>query len=162
MSRPVPRGHDKVRECVAIGECRPPAKSKKDTKRWCGGKPGRTHRFAWVVRDSLPNSTRVPGRDWDWRIENAGHVTEQLVCLTCGQQPWTRTSTGGYGGMRHRCLNCGDADGWDHHDVWKTYETKKGRRRYPGREYSCRGCGQVKNKACGTIWVDQPFTTEAM
>ncbi len=81
------------------GHCRPSHKSKKDTKRWCKGKPGVEHDYRWVAYEDLPNApyqfkdTSRP----DYR-NKAELVWEFQVCAACGKQRYPTRNT-------HR--NCG-------------------------------------------------------
>lgn len=132
-------GVDRVRACVAIGECRPPARSKKNTKRWCGGKPGREHQWAWVVSSSLPN-----GHGWKVALlgrQRPSTLRERQVCLVCHRQDY---------GVRTRCLNCGEVAGWDSFKMTRSYrDASDVCRWYDSHERSCTNCGQIEGMNTG-------------
>ncbi len=63
------------RECVAVGECRPPHRGSKDRRRWCKGREGVEHVWEWR------QSHRSP------RLQDGelGYRTEYRYCATCGK-----------------------------------------------------------------------------
>ena len=136
--KPVPRQGDANRECVARGECRPRARASKNRKRWCAGKPGREHRWAWVTRRSLPNAGGWEGAIYE-RRGGASSVREQLVCLACGRQDDTRT----------RCLNCGEANGWVSITSPASYEVRGVIKWAWSHHRVCKSCDQVEGEAVG-------------
>ena len=71
----------------------PKHRSRKNTKRWCGGHPGREHDYRWVDVQTLPNR----GGLFSWR-RNERLVREASVCAACGRYE---------GKGRTRCAHCG-------------------------------------------------------
>jgi hypothetical protein len=128
---------DASRQCVAVGECRPPHRSKKDTRRWCRGKVGVEHQWAWVRRSELPNAHILSRRresDEDRRdriaIEGLGKHEEVHVCRSCGKQPFEWRDVCHCGvvmvdvkseGERYghsECPSCGYDVRWRHKTRW--------------------------------------------
>lgn len=67
---------DANRSCVAAGECRPRARSSKDTGRWCKGRVGIPHAFMWVP------DTAWMGR-WARDAEDLRWVHQRRECIGC-------------------------------------------------------------------------------
>lgn len=75
------------RRCITIGECRPRARSSKNTRDWCRGRVGIPHAYMY----DEPANHRYGARD-RW-------VRQEQVCFGCGRQE--------YRGARTRCRQCG-------------------------------------------------------
>lgn len=71
------RRTDKLRECVAVGECRPGHRSSKDTRRWCKGRIGVEHQWAW-------SQSVVKGADA--ATGERGFWVEHESCSGCGRE----------------------------------------------------------------------------
>lgn len=80
-----------------IGYTPTPHRSKKDKKRWCGGKPGREHRYRIATPKNLPSyftSCRGP-RQWEVDLiarrpsmasrYGSWRCMHERVCGTCGR-----------------------------------------------------------------------------
>lgn len=65
---------DAQRSCVALGECRPRARSNKSTRRWCKGHEGVPHTWLWEL-DPERHRSGKPSR---W-------VYQRVVCFGCGK-----------------------------------------------------------------------------
>lgn len=82
---------DKYRECVSIGECRPPHKASKNTRDWCKGRIGIPHMYMYEPdhRFMYRHQARP---NWRWFFES-------LVCFGCGRidTMWARIT----------CRDCG-------------------------------------------------------
>lgn len=88
---------NKDRECVALGECRPPHHATKDRTRWCGGKVGLEHVWTWVDERRVPNAFHL--HRWPGRPDHRMVVRERRICDRCGKQPYSRG--------RNRCRSHG-------------------------------------------------------
>lgn len=88
LGAPPARQSDAERDCVAAGECRPPHHSRKDKRRWCRGKPGIEHQWAWRRLQDLPNASRPPQLSAEQRArlierQGLGALSEIEVCEAC-------------------------------------------------------------------------------
>jgi hypothetical protein len=79
--------------CVEVGECRPPHRGGKNTRRWCKGRVGIPHTWEWQrAREDRACELRY-GLEYN-------RITEQRVCFGCGKEDFA---------FRHYCRQCGEA-----------------------------------------------------
>jgi hypothetical protein len=83
---PLPSLQNAARACVEAGECRPAARSSKDTRRWCRGREGIPHAYLW---EADPAWARFCWDRWERRIP---------ICFGCGRKDFR---------WRTRCAVCG-------------------------------------------------------
>lgn len=71
------RAGDAQRDCVAVGECRPPHHGSKNTRHYCKGKIGVEHQWRWMRCATIPNESYYHKR-------HGNAITyERLVCIVC-------------------------------------------------------------------------------
>lgn len=92
---------DAQRACVQAGECRPRARSSKNTRDWCKGKPGIPHTWEWVDDPTWRVLRRRDPAEERWR--------EQCrMCFGCGRGRWPR---------RVHCRVCGSPERYFEIDI---------------------------------------------
>jgi hypothetical protein len=78
--------------CVDVGECRPPHRGGKNTRRWCKGRVGIPHTWEWLrQRGDLEREQRYG------MVYN--RITERPVCFGCGKEDFR---------FRSYCAQCGE------------------------------------------------------
>jgi len=83
---PSPNVQNAARACVQLGECRPPARSAKDTRRWCRGRVDVPHAWIW---EPDPDYARFAVDRWQ---------RERRICFGCHRKAYA---------WRTRCRLCG-------------------------------------------------------
>lgn len=68
---------DAQRSCVELGECRPRARSSKNTRDWCKGREGVPHAYLWEV-----------DAEWVGRFGPERWVRQVQRCFGCGRKHW--------------------------------------------------------------------------
>ena len=126
---------DNGRECVALGECRPRHRSRKDTRRWCRGRAGVEH--VWTL---------VCG-DWKDRDDvEHGYRNEHEVCVACGRD---RKRFWWFDDDRVVRCHCG-----------QLMRRPRGRWRWSSGPWTCGACGYVPSSCLIQVWRDGRYVCD--